>query len=327
MSKTISLSILISWHNGLAYLPNIEPQILKATSMGIKVILIDDGSIDGSDLKLRKLSEELHLFSYQKTENLGSASARNLAKTIVSTDYFIFMDSDDVLDFHNLLQNYEQILHAGTDLLVSDYKRIPGNKIETAPKVEKRIKNHRSELFQSMGFWRYIYKTNSVKELFFYPNFYQAGGYFILDDAFYMLQIASSNLTITNGVPQKPFYTYKISNNSEQAWTNYLGQVEKLPLIITKFLELAELKKIELDHDWLVQSSLIFLTTSINRLTFPKLIRNIFQVRKARKYFSSKVSIESLQAINSGKLLWRSLKNSVYPYFQGNKLALMRVFR
>jgi len=100
------VSIIIPSYNSIntlkLTLKSLELQKLhpKQKSL-IEVIVIDDGSIDGTENMLKKQNLTLNL-RYIKQNNLGRVYARNLGASMAQGKILIFIDSDIVLENHFL---------------------------------------------------------------------------------------------------------------------------------------------------------------------------------------------------------------------------------
>jgi glycosyltransferase involved in cell wall biosynthesis len=66
-----------------------------------ELVVVNDGSIDGSHEIIKKFTNELRLTVYNK-KNKGVSSARNLGLDNMKGDYFCFLDADDVLPPNSL---------------------------------------------------------------------------------------------------------------------------------------------------------------------------------------------------------------------------------
>jgi CDP-glycerol glycerophosphotransferase len=79
---------------------------LNQSHPNVRIVLVDDGSTDNSGA-MAKVFEELYPNVKLVTQkNAGLAAARNAGvASIVSTDYLLFLDSDDVLPRHTV-RNY-----------------------------------------------------------------------------------------------------------------------------------------------------------------------------------------------------------------------------
>ena len=111
------VSVLMPLYNKEAHVAEAIKSVLNQTYLNIELIVIDDGSTDGSiDEVHRFVSDKVRLF---KQENKGVSSARNVAFDYSKGDYIQYLDADDVLDNRkieeqvNILMEYSETV--GTD--------------------------------------------------------------------------------------------------------------------------------------------------------------------------------------------------------------------
>lgn len=92
------LSIVVPVYNVAPYLEQSMQSILNQTYRNIEVILVNDGSTDGSGELCRKYAEldpRIKLFSQ---ENQGVTGARKSGIKLVTGEYITFVDPDDYID-------------------------------------------------------------------------------------------------------------------------------------------------------------------------------------------------------------------------------------
>lgn len=87
------VSVLIGVYNGAPYLGAAIDSILGQSYRPIEVIVVDDGSDDGSAELAQSYGNSV-IYAYQ--ENAGNGSARNHATRLATADLFAFMDADDL---------------------------------------------------------------------------------------------------------------------------------------------------------------------------------------------------------------------------------------
>ena len=128
MSNTV-LSVIVPVYNGRDYLRCLVKNILdknKQIIENIELILVDDGSTDGSYELLAALSTKHPCIKVFQKDNGGIASARNFGLLHANGMYVTFMDQDD-----SLTQSYEPFLRAiansQSDVLISDYSILDFN--------------------------------------------------------------------------------------------------------------------------------------------------------------------------------------------------------
>jgi glycosyltransferase involved in cell wall biosynthesis len=94
MAETPTFSVVIAAHNAARTLPSAVRSVLAQTRPDFEVIVVDDGSTDGTDEALRGVSD--HRIVYLRQENLGPAAARNAAIQRSAGEYVCLLDSDDL---------------------------------------------------------------------------------------------------------------------------------------------------------------------------------------------------------------------------------------
>lgn len=91
MSLSSRVSVIIPVYNGESYLAEAIESALTQTHPAHEIIVLDDGSTDGSASVARGYAVTL-----LQQENRGLATARNTAMSYASGDYFALLDCDDV---------------------------------------------------------------------------------------------------------------------------------------------------------------------------------------------------------------------------------------
>lgn len=98
MNDTPLLTVIVPVYNILEYLPRCVRSITAQTYRDLEILLVDDGSTDGTgELCDRLAAEDGRIQVYHK-ENGGSSSARNLGLSHAHGDYVGFVDSDDYIE-------------------------------------------------------------------------------------------------------------------------------------------------------------------------------------------------------------------------------------
>lgn len=90
------VSIIIPNYNSIAYIKETLESVFNQTYKNIEIIVVDDGSTDGSFEFIANLNKpNLRLV---KNPKKGACAARNYGLELANGDYIQFLDSDDVLD-------------------------------------------------------------------------------------------------------------------------------------------------------------------------------------------------------------------------------------
>lgn len=89
------ISVIIPVYNAAAYLDNCLESVLGQTYRNTEIVLINDGSTDGSgEICENWAQRDARIRVYHK-ENGGASSARNAGLQEAKGDYIYFLDSDD----------------------------------------------------------------------------------------------------------------------------------------------------------------------------------------------------------------------------------------
>ena len=103
-TKKLNISIIIPLYNCESFIRTCVESILCMNRDDIEIILINDGSTDGTGNiceNLAKSSEFVHYF-YQ--ENQGVSTARNNGLSKAQGEYVLFIDADDTIDSEEMNQ-------------------------------------------------------------------------------------------------------------------------------------------------------------------------------------------------------------------------------
>ena len=92
------LSVIVPVYNVEKYLNRCVASICGQTYRAIEVILVDDGSGDGSGRICDEWAKKDARVRVLHVENGGVSRARNLGMEAARGDYICFVDSDDWLD-------------------------------------------------------------------------------------------------------------------------------------------------------------------------------------------------------------------------------------
>lgn len=93
----VELSIIVPAYNVENYLQQCVESIMASTYQNFELLLIDDGSTDGTGELCDKLAEQYAQIRVFHTENRGVSMARNLGINQASGKYIGFVDSDDMV--------------------------------------------------------------------------------------------------------------------------------------------------------------------------------------------------------------------------------------
>lgn len=109
------ISIIVPVYNIEEYLPRCVETLCAQTYSHIEILLVDDGSTDGTGVLCDRLAQKDSRIRVFHKENGGSSSARNYGIAKSKGEYLGFVDSDDYVE----PDMYEQLYRAVCDYQVS----------------------------------------------------------------------------------------------------------------------------------------------------------------------------------------------------------------
>jgi len=130
MNKTL-FSIIIPVFNVSEYLERCVQSVLKQTFKNFEVILINDGSTDGSDQICEELEDQNKRIKYFSQENKGLSETRNRGITESKGEWIIFVDSDDTIEA-NTLELFLKIINKNVDvdiIIANHVTRYPNDNV------------------------------------------------------------------------------------------------------------------------------------------------------------------------------------------------------
>lgn len=92
------ISVIIPIYNIMEYLPRCVESVCSQTYTNLEILLVDDGSTDGTGELCDELAGKDDRIRVFHKENGGSSSARNLGIKEAKGEYIGFVDSDDYID-------------------------------------------------------------------------------------------------------------------------------------------------------------------------------------------------------------------------------------
>jgi glycosyltransferase involved in cell wall biosynthesis len=90
-----TFSVVIAAHNAAATLPSTIRSVLQQTRQDFEAIVVDDGSVDGTEEALRRTTGDSRV-RYIRKEQSGPADSRNMGIAEAQGAFVCFLDSDDL---------------------------------------------------------------------------------------------------------------------------------------------------------------------------------------------------------------------------------------
>lgn len=119
----IKVSVIVPVYNAEKYLERCVDSILKQTLEDIEIILVNDGSVDGSNDILERYRKDSRVIVLN-LKNGGPGRARNEGIKIAKGKYLGFVDSDDYIDETFLEKLFNVADNNNAEMIMTNYKDI-----------------------------------------------------------------------------------------------------------------------------------------------------------------------------------------------------------
>lgn len=181
--SNISISLIIPVYNVEEFLEKALNSAAKQTMKDYEVIIVNDGSTDGSLEIIKTFVEKYDNFYLINQKNVGLGEARNIGLKMAAGEYIVFMDSDDFIEPTYLEDLYNACVQNNADIsYCAHYLYFPQRKIRfympmTSRKTVSNKKQALRRLIRDVTIhyfaWNKCYKRslfidNDIK----FPNMY-----------------------------------------------------------------------------------------------------------------------------------------------------------
>lgn len=146
----VKISIIVPIYNIKEYVSRCIDSIIKQTYKNIEIILVDDGSTDGSSLICDNYSSQDSRIKVIHKSNGGLVSARQAGAEIATGEYITNVDGDDWIDENCIYEYVQAINESNADIIwnLSMYREYSDRSILQKYKLDadKDIKNESVQL-------------------------------------------------------------------------------------------------------------------------------------------------------------------------------------
>ena len=175
-----TISIIVPVYNTALYLSKCLNSIAAQTFTDFEVLMIDDGSTDGSGEICDRYSQSDSRFIAIHQSNQGVSASRNNGLKQARGNYISFIDSDDYIHPQMLELLYEAIRKGDYDLAIAYYQTVVINKkinfqsIVTPCFIDIPVQKAIIGLFGTLGedmrlgsCWNKLYKKRVLEDIYF----------------------------------------------------------------------------------------------------------------------------------------------------------------
>lgn len=240
------ISVIVPVYNVKRYLEECLNSLKNQTYKNLEIILIDDGSTDGSDIICDNYALQDNRFKVIHQVNQGAACAKNKGLDIFTGDYFTFLDSDDYVEIDWIESMHNVMNEQGCDIVECSFvkKYIDREeKICSLDNEELKVFNTNEYLkfyidhWHSSLLWNKLFKRKLTKDIRF-KNERRC-----IDDEFYTYKLCSNANKVV--LIDKVLYHYRQRKSSAvfSEKNEYQRTIDALDVLVERFKWIKEKNK------------------------------------------------------------------------------------
>lgn len=139
-NKSRLVSVIVPYYNTEKFLERCVNSITAQTYKKLEIILIDDGSVDGSFLLAERLAKTDKRIINMKAPHGGVSAARNRGIASATGDYIMFVDSDDWINPDIIAHMVYLMQKEEADLVTCDLKSVSAEEeVQRSSKLHYKI--------------------------------------------------------------------------------------------------------------------------------------------------------------------------------------------
>lgn len=115
------ISVIVPVYMSELYLEKYLDSIVQQTYQNLEIILINDGSTDGSAAICQRYQNQDERVKVYHKRNGGVSSSRNRALEVVTGDYIVFVDNDDWLELDHIQNLYDLLKKTDADIAIGNF--------------------------------------------------------------------------------------------------------------------------------------------------------------------------------------------------------------
>lgn len=171
------ITVIVTAYNIEKYLPRCVESLLAQTYQKMELILIDDGSDDGTPRLCDGYAQKYDFISVIHRENGGPAAARNTGLEIARGDYIGYVDGDDWVEADMYEKMLDACLDTGAQIAICTYRQV-GEGAEEIHPTGSRLELSREETLELYingdpqyhiyhSVWSKLFERNVIRDIRF----------------------------------------------------------------------------------------------------------------------------------------------------------------
>lgn len=233
------LSIIIPVYNAAKHLKRCLNSVFNQTVYNIQVIVVNDGSNDGSLAILNNYALNESRLKIITQENKGLVLARKIGLQSALSDYIYHLDADDYIEPNLVEDVLSKIEETGADLLLFNFEICrDGKKILSRPYERDCYTNidFLKSIWLGKGYyalWTHVHKKSLYDKVNFYPNISFG------EDALMTSQLAyySKNIVFLASKPLLHYYIHRESISNSKFNSKKADDILHYPEIIDELMK------------------------------------------------------------------------------------------
>lgn len=282
------ISVIIPVYNVEKYLDSCIQSVLQQTYHNWELILIDDGSKDGSGSIVDQYKQTADRIRVLHQQNAGVSAARNQGLDMVTGDYIMFLDADDELTTDCLdkllktaIENHADIV-AGKCLGDRNLSRKLGG--ITIWREEEALKNALMDNPFTYSAWAKLFRREIVGKTRFVPEIK------INEDSYFVFQLLTKKPTFVGIEDEIYIYKENPDSASRAAFSNKFFDVLRVADLKNEVIESQFPEMVSLANNMQLKARmnllrLLALRTATEYYNLEK--EMLVWVRKNRNYYIS----------------------------------------
>lgn len=197
------ISIIIPNYNTGRYVKNAICSVYEQYYKNYEIIVVDDNSRDNSKEILENLAIIYDFTLHINKKNVGCYSTRNNGLLLAKGDYFLILDSDDIITKNRLLNDIMVIKKTGCWAVQSKYIRVneTTGQVVVDPKYESTVITYDRRIIEKLGYFMNVRFGGDTEYMLRFKKFMDCGLFQLLDKVNYigLRRSDESNLTVLHG--------------------------------------------------------------------------------------------------------------------------------
>lgn len=221
--KEDRISIIIPVYNISTYLDGAIESIVHQTHRNIEIILVDDGSTDGSSLICDNWAKKDNRIKCIHQGNAGVSVARNVGMSLCSGEYILFVDGDDEIAPDMCEKLLTKLKNDGSDASYCGFVNVFQDKTEKVIPRSKILSGNEVmyELVTDLSFftaiWNKLFTRTSLLDC--NGNFIEfSQGIYIGEDALWLSKVLK-NVKKMSAVPSALYFWKRRADSATQGET------------------------------------------------------------------------------------------------------------